>query len=113
MDTSFESMLQAFPDLFKRIERIEDLLLERSMPQKIQSDLLNIQQASEMLNLSIPTIYSKVSKRELPYSKRGKKLYFSRTELLDFVKSGRRLTNEEVGNLAVASAAQKMKGGVR
>jgi len=52
--------------------------------------LLTIQEAAEFLRLTVPTMYSKVSKGELPVMKRGKRLYFSRTELLEYVKAGRR-----------------------
>ena len=52
--------------------------------------LLTIQEAAQFLNLTVPTIYSKVSKGELPVMKRSKRLYFSRTELLDYLKEGRR-----------------------
>lgn len=78
------------------------------MPQKAQSDLLSIKEASELLNFSIATVYTKVSKKELPFSKRGKRLYFSRIDLLDFVKAGSCLTNEEVKQAAVQKAATAM-----
>ncbi len=96
-----------------RLERIEDLLLERSMPKKIDSDLLNVQEASQILNLSVSTIYSKVCRKELPSFKRGKKLFFSRIELTAFVKEGRRLTNAEIGQNAVMKAATAMNGGAK
>lgn len=63
--------------------------------------LYTIQQASEFLNLSVPTIYSKVSKGELPVMKKGKKLYFSSIELMQFIKDGRRKTNLEIEAEAV------------
>ena len=52
--------------------------------------LLTIQEAAEFLSLSVPTLYSKVSKGELPVMKRGKRLYFSRTELMEYIKQGRK-----------------------
>ena len=55
-----------------------------------------IQEASKVLNLAIPTIYSKCSKGELPYFKKGKKLYFSKDELTKYLNSGKQLTNEEI-----------------
>jgi len=52
--------------------------------------LLTIQEAAEFLSLTVPTMYSKVSKGELPVMKRSKRLYFSRTELLEYIKYGRK-----------------------
>lgn len=62
-----------------------------------QSDkLLTIQEASEFISLSVPTIYSKVSKGELPVMKRSKRLYFSRSELIEYIRQGRRKTTSEI-----------------
>lgn len=97
-------------DISERLERVENLLLLVTMPPKPQSDLLTITEASEMLNLSVPTIYTKVSLRQLPHQKRGKKLYFSREELTAFVKAGKRLTTDEIKLQAIQGAAQAMKG---
>ena len=58
--------------------------------------LLTIQEAAKFLNLSVPTIYSKVSKGELHVMKRGKRLHFSRTELMQYIKDGRKKTNAEI-----------------
>lgn len=57
---------------------------------------LTIQEASQFLNLTVPTIYSKVSKGELPVMKRSKRLYFSSIELMEYLKKGRKKTNVEI-----------------
>lgn len=61
-----------------------------------QDELLTIQQAAEILKLSVPTIYGLVSRTEIPHAKKGKRLYFSKQELLDWVQSGRKKTNAEI-----------------
>ena len=60
--------------------------------------LLTIQEAAEFLSLTVPTMYSKVSKGELPVMKRGKRLYFSRTELLEYIKDGRKNKTTKFNN---------------
>ncbi len=72
--------------------------------------LLTIQEAAEFLRLTVPTIYSKVSKGELPVMKRSKRLYFSRTELLDYIKTGRKKSNAEIEAEAEAYLSNKKKG---
>ena len=72
--------------------------------------LLTIQEASEFLSLTVPTMYSKVSKGELPVMKRSKRLYFSRTELLEYLKDGRKKSNAEVEQEAKAYLTDKKKG---
>lgn len=71
--------------------------------------LLTIQEAAEFLSLTVPTMYSKVSKGELPVMKRSKRLYFSRTELLEYLKDGRKKSNAEIEQ--EAKAYLKKKGG--
>jgi len=72
--------------------------------------LLTIQEAAEFLKLKVPTIYSKVSKGELPVMKRSKRLYFSRTELLNYLKDGRKKTNAEIEQEAKAYLLNNKKG---
>jgi excisionase family DNA binding protein len=63
---------------------------------KEAEQFLNIQQAAEFLNLTVPTIYSKTSKNELPFMKRGKRLYFSKQELSKYLQAGRKQTFADV-----------------
>ena len=72
--------------------------------------LLTIQEAAEFLSLTVPTMYSKVSKGELPVMKRSKRLYFSRTELLEYLKDGRKKSNAEIEQEAEACLLNKKKG---
>lgn len=58
--------------------------------------LLTIQEASDFLKLTVPTIYGLTSRHELPFMKKGKRLYFSQNELLQFVKEGRQKTVKEI-----------------
>ncbi|MCO6495471.1 MAG: helix-turn-helix domain-containing protein [Bacteroidetes bacterium] len=72
--------------------------------------LLTIQEAAEFLSLTVPTMYSKVSKREIPCMKRSKRLYFSRTELLEYLKDGRKKSNVEIEQEAKAYLLNNKKG---
>lgn len=61
---------------------------------------LSISEVAEFLNLSTSTIYGKVSRGELPFMKRGKRLYFSQVELKEYLKDGRKLTLDEIASEA-------------
>ncbi len=100
-------MKNPFEILEIRLNNIEHLLLDikhnsnqSNTPKENSDQLLTIKEASELLNLSIPTIYSYVSKREIPHFKHSKRLYFSRLELIDFLKIGKRLSNSEINKMA-------------
>jgi len=71
--------------------------------------LLTVQEAAKLLNLTVGTLYTLNQQGVLPSCKRGKRLYFSSTELIDWVKQGRRKTREEVQ--ATASKYLEKKGG--
>jgi excisionase family DNA binding protein len=83
-----------FAILDRRIGRLESLLLEvkaalLQAPPTV-ADVGGIGLAQEVTGLSKNTIYALVSKREIPHSKRGNKLYFNRAELLLWVAAGNR-----------------------
>ena len=83
---------------------------ESKTPTDQPEQLLTIQEAAEFLSLTVPTMYSKVSKGELPVMKRGKRLYFSRTELMEYVKTGRKKSNAEIEQEAKAYLLNNKKG---
>lgn len=108
---SFDQLPNAVTKLTKEISDLKSLLIEKhkQAPIKEPEQLLTIQQASEFLSLSVPTIYSKVSKNELPYMKRSKRLYFSRTELLNYLKEGRKKSTAEIEQEAEAYLSNNKK----
>ncbi len=52
--------------------------------------------AVEITGKAKPTIYGLVHSRSIPHSKQGKRLYFSRKELLDWLRAGKRKTQSEL-----------------
>lgn len=61
-----------------------------------EDEIGGISLAIEITGLARPTIYGLVSERKIPHSKRGKKLYFSRRELLEWLANGKRKTRDEL-----------------
>lgn len=108
---TFEKLPEAVAFLIKEVSEIKRLLtekLEAPFPE-LHEQVLDIHEAAKFLNLTVPTIYSKVSKRELPYMKRSKRLYFSPTELLEYVKEGRRKTTDEIEQEAKGFVYNRIK----
>jgi excisionase family DNA binding protein len=108
-------MNNPFEVIEARLSSIESLILDlKHQPTKVEAalqseQLLTVQQAATFLNLTVPTIYGKVSKGELPVMKRGKRLYFSSTELLEYLKAGRKKSNAEIDSQAEAYFSAKKK----
>ena len=73
--------------------------------------LLTVKEAAKFLSLSVPTIYGLISKNEIPFMKRSKRCYFSKIELMEYVKQGRRKTTAEIEAETDAFIRSKKKGG--
>lgn len=79
------------------LEQIQTLLNELvSKPNEPKEQFLSIDEASEYLGIAKATLYVKVSKREVPSIRRGKRLYFSSLDLIEYLKGGKRKINEEI-----------------
>jgi excisionase family DNA binding protein len=57
---------------------------------KETSELLSIEDASKYLNLAKQTLYGFTSRGIIPYLKKGKKLYFKRSELDKWINEGKK-----------------------
>jgi|TARA_B110000908_G_C10167912_1_gene409359 excisionase family DNA binding protein len=109
---TFDQLPKAVTMLTKEVSELKSLLIEKQeQPTTEQLEqLLTVKEAAKFLHLAVPTLYSKVSKGELPYMKRSKRLYFSITELLDYLKDGRNKSNYEIEKEAEAYLLTNKKG---
>ncbi|WP_276133053.1 helix-turn-helix domain-containing protein [Polluticoccus soli] len=108
--TTFDQLPRAISELFNRVNNIELLLRAKDEKTHETDEVLTIQYAAELLSLSVPTIYGLVSRKDIPYSKKGKRLYFSRLDLLDWIKSGRHKTNTEIASDADQYVSTRRRG---
>ena len=93
------SSIQNFlSDIFRPIitEAIQAALPEtyEAEPASEQEDFLTAEGAADYLHISVHTLYGMTSKNKIPHRKPGKKLYFLRSELEDWVSNGRKSTEE-------------------
>lgn len=94
----FEDLPNLIGELFVKIENIEKLLQENILHSTTvaEDEILTVSEAAKLLKLSVATVYTKVCRKEIPANKQGKRLYFYRKELLDWIKSGRIRTISEI-----------------
>ena len=104
----FEDLPNIMAEILPLLSELKVLRQTANSPAKPTADIIGVSEAAEMLGLTIPTIYSKVSRKELPYSKRGNKVYFSREELTAFIKGGRIPTKEEAERAAFRKSGEAM-----
>jgi excisionase family DNA binding protein len=111
MELQFNDLPKAVTSLQETVNNIERLLLQKSNEHQPEADeLLTVQDTAKFLTLSVPTIYGLIAKGELPVMKRSKRCYFSKVELINYLKQGRKKTFAETANEADKYLSKK-KGG--
>src|SRR5688572_6944743 len=93
---TFEQLPQAVYEIQQKLESIEKLLLQTNKLGPATDEILTVHGAAEFLDISVATVYKMVSGREIPFMKRSKRVYFSKVELINYIKEGRRKTNLEL-----------------
>lgn len=94
-EINFNDLPKAVTELTRKVDELYKVITN-VQPQETVDQFLTVDETAEFLNLSVPTIYSKVSRRELPYMKRGKRLYFARKDLETYLQGGRVKTVREI-----------------
>jgi excisionase family DNA binding protein len=106
---TFEQLPEAVTQLYEKLDSIEKFLEEKLNELENREELMTISAASKMLNLSVATIYSKVCRKEIPVNKQGKRLYFYKSELLEWIKLGRIKTNTEIQREIKQGSSSRLK----
>ncbi len=93
---TLEGVPKVVLEMSERIKNLETLILQKSQPENDIEQPTDIEGASIITGKSIATLYGLCQKKQIPYSKRGKRLYFFKSELIEWIKEGRRKTVAEV-----------------
>lgn len=105
---TFEMLPSLMAEIVSRLERIENLVLSGKVPESLD-DYLSAKDAAAFLKFTLPTLYTKVCKGEIPSFKQGNRLYFSRVELTDWIESGKKETLENIESSAHKIASEMSK----
>lgn len=97
---TFDNLPKAMIEVIERLERIENILTGQKVAE-VDSDWMDVEQASVFLNISKATIYSMTHLGTIAHYKKGNKLYFSKKELNEYLKSGRVRTKKEIADGAM------------
>lgn len=70
----------------------------------IQKEFLTTKEAATYLGMALSYLYKMTSKKSIPfYTPTGKKIYFKKSELDEWMNNSRVATNEEVESMAQSS----------
>ncbi len=110
---TFNDLPALVTEINAKMDRLFEALESRINPpvaQTLTEGFLNVQQAASFLKLGTQSIYGKVSKGEIPHMKRGNKLYFSKQDLTEWIKAGRKPTAVEIELITEEFLTSKKKG---
>lgn len=107
---TFDSLPKAMASLFEEVKQIKSLILDSSTIHH-GDQILTIQETAEFLHVQKQTLYSYVSKGLIPNHKRAGRLYFSKNDLIQWVKDGnKRPFDVEVEAQKIISKRKKRGG---
>ncbi len=65
-----------------------------------KEDIIDFEGALQLTGYAAPTLYAKTGKGEIPHFKKGRKLFFKRSELIKWIEAGRCKTKKDLDDLA-------------
>jgi excisionase family DNA binding protein len=57
-----------------------------------ENDLMTIEELAALVNMAVTSIYGLIRRRQIPHIKRGKRLIFEKTKIIEWLQSGRQNT---------------------
>lgn len=91
---TFDQLPEYVYELGRKVDKLTALLSARS--DATPDEVGGIQLAQQITRLSIARIYTLVSERKIPHSKRGNRLTFRRSDLLRWLEEGVRIEQKGV-----------------
>ena len=92
-------MENPFEIIIEKLNSIETLLKSMNRVENgnvTVTEILNVDEAAKYLSSTKSYIYKQTSQNEIPHYKRGKKIYFKRSELDDWITKNRIWTKDEI-----------------
>jgi len=80
--------------IIEKLDNIEKMLSEQNL---LKKEVLNFSEACQYLDISESHLYKLTSRKQVPhFCPQGKKLYFNRQELDQWLQTNRKNTTDEV-----------------
>lgn len=80
--------------ILKELRELKQLVIEHNL---LRKDVLNLSEASQYLDISESHLYKLTSQKKIPhFCPQGKRLYFNRQELDNWLQQNRQTTDDEI-----------------
>lgn len=84
--------------LISELRELKELVSKKGS--EPENDLIGVSEVAKLLKVDTQSIYQKVCNRKIPFMKQGKKLLFSKSEIMEWLKQTRHKTLTELENEA-------------
>ena len=107
---SFEQTQQDVAEVKKDLKELRALLLIKAETRTEIESPMQLDEVVPITGLTKPTLYGYVQRNEIPYHKKGNRLYFFKSELIDWIKTGKQKTLKELEAQTDEYLSNKNKG---
>ncbi|MFV0573129.1 MAG: helix-turn-helix domain-containing protein [Xanthomarina gelatinilytica] len=91
-----EDVPNVVAELQKGQSEILALLSKKAEPQPEPDNPLNIDEIATLTGYTKPTLYGYCQKNEMPHHKKNGRLFFFKSEIIDWIKTGKQKTLKEL-----------------
>lgn len=96
IDINFDNLPKAVGLIMEEVHKLKSIMLDNCDQCPDTDDPINIEDVVKLTGFKKPTIYSYVRNNEIPYSKKGSRLFFFKPEIIEWIKEGKQKTTKEI-----------------
>lgn len=103
----FDQLPNLVADLKNEVLEMKALLLQKAESKPEPNNPIKIKEVAELTGLTVPTLYGYVQRNEIPFNKKGNRLYFFKSDIIDWIKTGKQKTLKELASEANSFLSKK------
>jgi len=111
---TFEDLPEAVLHLIREVTEIKHYLFiasedvaSKTFREQPEKEILTVEEVCQFLGLKKGSVYNLTHRQEIPFYKKGQRIYFDRNEINEWVRSDRRKTIKELKNDADLSIGKE------
>lgn len=93
-------MENPFEIILEKLNSIENAIEKLNTVSNTDDDFMNIEEASSFLGFTKSSIYGMTHERKIPHFKVGKRLYFKKADIVNWITSTKITTKQELNERA-------------
>lgn len=104
----FESICNQLEIINRKLDEIQSLKNNTS-PSHSEDETLTVNEVGKILKIKPATIYGRTCRNAIPFTKKGKRLVFFRSDILKYQREGYRPTIDEIDESSIGDLMGKRK----